>query len=536
MKHRFSELRPRAARTVSTLALASVLSAAAAAVTLQDGGATQKSDPAKAGEAASQDAKPVGRGRLSGRNTPPPPAAVPAGTRTTTAGAKPKPAADAPVGADAPQTVKAEMTPEQAKARKEYEAKREALARNKADGGTSVSKKYGAAPRPPRNPNAKLEIEFGSDKHDFGRARQGDLLTHTFELKSSGTEPVVISQASPTCGCTLGEIKVKQPGAQMAELYTFGDPIAPGSEVELAATLDTTNKRNQTNVRINVYSNDGKTGVTLLSLAANVEPFIIATPQFLQLKDIREGTEKTGTIDIRTASGEPIMLTEDDTRPIPVPEGLEVNLEAVNPGDDGRASMWRATFRVGADSPEGGKSYALRLNSDVEMPISATKEAKAKAKAAKVNVPTVYTVTANVNYRILGALSIQPQFVSLGLVRPGQSVVRNVRLTCHEEGFDLSGAKATIVGEGAQPLNWADRFSTTIKPVGGSNAVDVELRLDGLPDEADGSFRGRVVIETGHPSKPEMFYRFSGVCRKLAGQAQRPTPVRKVDPKRTGDG
>ena len=162
-----------------------------------------KKDAAKQGDAAKKGS--VGRSRLSGRGAPPKPAAIPS-SRPSSGGATPtvKLAPVGSIGAGAPGAKAAQksavaakpkpaagsavqMTPEQRK----YEEKLK----------QAQSKKPTAAPRPPRNPNAKLEIPFGMDKHDFGRARQGDLLMHTFKLQSNGTEPVVISQASPTCGC-----------------------------------------------------------------------------------------------------------------------------------------------------------------------------------------------------------------------------------------------------------------------------------------------------------------------------------------------
>ena len=48
-----------------------------------------------------------------------------------------------------------------------------------------------------------------------------------------------------------------------------------------------------------------------------------------------------------------------------------------------------------------GKSYAVRLNSDVEMPKNPDLPTKAPVKPG---TPTVYQVTANVNYTILGAI------------------------------------------------------------------------------------------------------------------------------------
>ncbi|WP_419190232.1 DUF1573 domain-containing protein [Saltatorellus ferox] len=472
-----------------------------------------------------------GRGSVTDKTPPPKPVTVPAKRvqKPVTSGPAPVEvvkgesgvgANDGPAGG----AVKG-MTPEQLKQQEEY------LAKQKAAGADKGGAARGAVPRPPRNANAKLEIEFGSDKHDFGLARQGDQLTHVFEMKSAGSEPLIISQASPTCGCTLGEVKVKQPGEEVATLYKFGDEIMPGADIELEATLDTTSKSNRTNVRINVYSNDGTAGQNQLQLMANVEPFIDATPKFLQLGEIREGVSKTASVDFRTSSGEAIMLTQDDSRPIPMPQGLSLNVEAINPNDEGKSNHWRATFTIAEDSTAEPKGYMLRLNSDVPLPES-------KAHAAKPGAVAVYQASTNINYNILGALSLQPQYVSLGLVRPGQTVVRNVRLTCHEPEFDLSNVSVEITGEQAAELAWADRFAASVKPVSGSNAVDIELRLTGLPDDADGSFRGRVNIKTGHPSKPEEFFRFSGVCRKLAGEGgtpvQRPGGAQKA-PVKKGD-
>lgn len=483
----------------------------------------QDADAAKAGQ------KKAGRGRLSGRTAPPKPVAVPSSPKTV------QRAPVQPVGFQkATPPVKPVQDPtmsaeEQKKANQAY------LDKLKAAGQQNGSK-YGAAPRPPRNPNAKLEIEYGTETHDFGRSRQGDQLTHTFKMKSSGSEPLIISQASPTCGCTLGEIKVKNPGDETNSLYRFGDPIQPNAEIEVEATLDTGSKRNDTQVRIQVYSNDGKAAVTSLVLKASVQPFIVATPAFLQLGQIRQGEEKTAKVNFRTQGGERVLLTRDESRMVSLPEGLSYEVEAINPDAEGKSNQWTASFKIDTSlGQEGAKGYLLRLNTDLKLPqnekIAAANAAQA-AKSGKKSLPLFYSCDANVSYNIIGALSMQPQYISLGLVRPGQPQVRSTRLTAHEEGFDLSGVKVEIVGEGGQELQWKDRFSAAVKPVPGASAVDIELRLDGLPEAADGAFRGRVKILTGHESKPEMFLRFSGVCRKLAGVAARPAQPQKKAPQK----
>ena len=45
-------------------------------------------------------------------------------------------------------------------------------------------------------------IKFTKESHDFGKVPQGTPVTYTFEFTNTGTDPVVISQATPSCGCT----------------------------------------------------------------------------------------------------------------------------------------------------------------------------------------------------------------------------------------------------------------------------------------------------------------------------------------------
>lgn len=487
-------------------------------------GAMKKAAEEKEAQKKELAKKRSARSRLGRKTAPPKSSKVPRGSAVPR---KPD-AAPVPAGKTVEKPVFGpELSPEKKKAfQKDYEDKARAA-------GQAQAGKYGAIPRPPRNPNAKLGIEFGTERHDFGRARQGDQLTHVFRMKSAGTEPLIITQASPTCGCTLGEIKVREEAGTEPVLYKFGEPIAAGSDIELEATLDTGSKRNDTQVRIQVYSNDGTAATTTLTLKASIQPFIVATPPYLQLGNIRQGEEKTARITFRTSGGERVALSRDATRRVPVPEGLSVDVVAVNPDEEGKSNQWTATFTIGADAREGAGGFMLRMNSDVALPdkkISTDPAVAAKQKLKNGGKPLVYTCDANISYNVIGALSMTPQYISLGLVRPGQAVVRSARLTAHEDDFDLSGVKVSVVPEGQQELKWADSFVANVKPVSGSNAVDVELRLQGLPEDADGAFRGRVRIETGHPANPELFLRFSGVCRKLAGNAQRPQPVKKPQP------
>jgi hypothetical protein len=357
------------------------------------------------------------------------------------------------------------------------------------------------------NPNAKLGIEFGTEKHNFGRVRQGQILNHVFTIESAGTEPLEIRQAKPTCGCTVGSVAVENDAGEMAA-YKMGDPIPPGRKIAITGTMDTANKRNKADVRINVYTND-PVGLTQLGLSAIVEPFMTATPQFLNLGELAEDTTKVEYIDIRTTKGETVKLEFDTSRSKRKPQGVEVELEAQDPDASGASRFWRAKVTIGPGLKEGPVGYGFHVVSD---------EPVVGGKSKEDGSLPMYSVNATMNGRVLGVLSCSPQYLSMGLVKPSQVVSRTVRVTSNDPVFELDGVEVELrgaKGPDGQPLEfaWAEHFQTVLRPVAGKNAVEVELTLAGLPEGSDGSFKGQMVIHTGNETKPEMVVNFSGVCR-----------------------
>ncbi len=45
-------------------------------------------------------------------------------------------------------------------------------------------------------------MKFAKETHDFGKIEQGKPVTHVFEFKNTGNDPVVINDAQASCGCT----------------------------------------------------------------------------------------------------------------------------------------------------------------------------------------------------------------------------------------------------------------------------------------------------------------------------------------------
>lgn len=84
-------------------------------------------------------------------------------------------------------------------------------------------------------------ITFNNNTFDFGNAKEGDVLEHTFKFTNTGTEPLYIHDVSVSCGCTI-------PNWDKA-------PIPPKGTGELKIIFDTKTKSGQQVKLVKVLAN-----------------------------------------------------------------------------------------------------------------------------------------------------------------------------------------------------------------------------------------------------------------------------------------
>lgn len=99
------------------------------------------------------------------------------------------------------------------------------------------------------------EMTFETDVHDFGTIQQGGNGTWEFKFKNTGTDPLIITEAKGSCGCTV-------------PTYPQNIPIKPGESQIIRVTYDTKRVGNFTKT-VNVYSNT-KAHVTVLTIKGTV--------------------------------------------------------------------------------------------------------------------------------------------------------------------------------------------------------------------------------------------------------------------------
>ena len=95
---------------------------------------------------------------------------------------------------------------------------------------------------------------FSTETHDFGKIEQGKPVTHEFAFKNTGTEPIIITDASASCGCT-------KPSWSK-------EPVAPGQTGKVSATFNAAGMGPFTKT-VTVTSN-AKTSMVYLTLKGEV--------------------------------------------------------------------------------------------------------------------------------------------------------------------------------------------------------------------------------------------------------------------------
>ncbi len=91
-------------------------------------------------------------------------------------------------------------------------------------------------------------IEFAETTFDYGTITEGEKVTHAYKFTNTGSEPLLISNAKGSCGCTVPDWP--------------RTPIAPGESSEIKVQFDSKGKG----------SVDGQSQAKRVTITANTDP------------------------------------------------------------------------------------------------------------------------------------------------------------------------------------------------------------------------------------------------------------------------
>jgi hypothetical protein len=106
-------------------------------------------------------------------------------------------------------------------------------------------------------PTSLAEMTFETETHDFGTIDYAGNGTYEFKFKNTGKEPLVITDAKGSCGCTV-------------PTYPKNIPIKPGESEVIKVTYDTKRAGNFTKT-VTIHCN-AKTPEKVITIKGKVDP------------------------------------------------------------------------------------------------------------------------------------------------------------------------------------------------------------------------------------------------------------------------
>lgn len=125
-----------------------------------------------------------------------------------------------------------------------------------------------AAPTPAPQPAAAVPVgptttmAFAEETFDFGTVEEGEVVSHTYTFTNTGSEPLILSNAKGSCGCTVPDWP--------------REPIAVGETAELTVTFNSKNKKGKRDQKVTITANTNPPQ-TFIHLKGEVTPAAGAT-------------------------------------------------------------------------------------------------------------------------------------------------------------------------------------------------------------------------------------------------------------------
>ncbi len=221
---------------------------------------------------------------------------------------------------------------------------------------------------------AAPKIEIAPETKDAGTVAKGQLVEATFVVRNTGGSDLIISDARPSCGCTVA---------------SFDKVIKPGAEGKIVSSVDTKSFSGPISKSVLVVSNDPDRPQMNLFIKAMVKPFVDVLPQAFVRFSVIKGDQ---------AGQDVILLSEEKGFHPTVAETSQpyVKAEILPAGDKDKVpgrpgEQYRVRINVTPDAPEGLLNAPIRIATGVsqqptiEIPVSGIVRPRVSVTPVTVN-------------------------------------------------------------------------------------------------------------------------------------------------------
>ena len=297
------------------------------------------------------------------------------------------------------------------------------------------------------------KIDIAQETRDMGTIPKGQVIETDFVIKNTGGSDLVISDARPSCGCTVS---------------SFDKVIKPGAEGKVHTSVDTKSFSGPISKSVLVVSNDPDRPQMNLFVKAVVKPFVDVAPQQYVRFSVVKGD---------TASQDVVLISEEKGFKPTVAETAQpyVKAEIAPTGDKDKIAgrpgeQYKLNVSVLADAPEGLLNAPVRINTGVQ-------------QQPTLEIP----VSGIVRPRV----SVSPITVNFGNFTAGKDpITRNIVVTNNKPGTPVKVTKAEVSVPG---------FMTDVVPT--QEGVSYTVVVKASDKVKKGAVDGKVTLHTTDKDK-----------------------------------
>ena len=314
-------------------------------------------------------------------------------------------------------------------------------------------------------------VSFDRSVHDFGNILDEENVETTFTFTNSGDTTLEILDHKATCGCTVPEISKRT--------------LLPGESGTIKVIFHPAHKRGQQNQTVTLLTNSAEQPQVSITINANVRPMTWADPVVAHFSRIEKGDPRTLTIDVY--SRVPKFKVEGVTIANEVVFRASASDPVEVPGDSEGEVLRKVTITVGLSPtvPLGNHTETIQI---------------------RTNDPKKPVLNQQVIAEVVGDLVPAPNRVSLGVVRPGDPLKSEFKVTSRSgKPFKILSAKA-VSTTGVQ-------IDAAVEEIAEEGAAEIKITLTGNAPNTVQPIRGKVEITTDNKEQPKIEVPFYATVR-----------------------
>jgi hypothetical protein len=300
---------------------------------------------------------------------------------------------------------------------------------------------------------AAPKLEISQETRDMGTVPKGQVVEAEFVVHNSGGSDLIITDARPSCGCTVS---------------SFDKLIKPGADGKVKASVDTKSFSGPISKSVLVVSNDPERPQMNLFVKAVVKPFVDVAPQQYVRFSVVKGDPATQDV---------ILISEEKGFKPTVAETAQsyVKAEIAPAGDKDKIAgrpgdQYKLSISVTPDAPEGLLNAPVRITTGV-------------SQQPNMEVP----VSGIVRPRV----SVTPITVNFGNFTAGKDpITRNIVITNNKPATPLKVTKAEVSVPG---------FMTDVVPT--QEGVSYTVVVKASDKVKKGAVDGKVTLHTTDKDK-----------------------------------